>query len=141
MTWDVAPCCSPGKAVLVGDVSPSLYFGSFVLLCVTALAVSLALHTHICALVAGFRVPCLDCGVLVVSGRGGGGGAGGGGLVLAWLLTPVVNGRGGTVVKETGSFLRAGGLQGHSRMMGSGSTPLQVSAAHWPGGSSPEDQG
>lgn len=69
MTWDVAPCCSPGKAVLVGDVSPSLYFGSFVLLCVTALAVSLALHTHICALVAGFRVPCLDCGVLVVSGR------------------------------------------------------------------------
>lgn len=37
----------------MGDVSPSLCFGSFVLLCATTLAASLALHTQVCALVLG----------------------------------------------------------------------------------------
>lgn len=62
MTQEVAPCCSPGKAVLVGDTSPSLCFGSFVLLCATTLAASLALHTHVCALVwVQGAVPVLWC--------------------------------------------------------------------------------
>lgn len=66
MTQEVA---DTGKAVPVGDVSPSLCFGSFVLPCATTLAASLALHTHCLCSGFGFRVLCLDCDALVVSGR------------------------------------------------------------------------
>lgn len=104
--WEVAPCRSPGKAVLVGAVLPSVCFGSSAPLCVMALACLLSSpHTRVhssvsCHLLAGLRVRVPGCVAMRLLRWEE---SSGGGLVLAWLLAPVVSGHLGTIVEETGS--------------------------------------